>query len=69
MKLNKQHRRILLSKLKEVQKELLLSQKSQQIWIDKEDIDMVDYMDIEIYLLQEKINTIETSLIEDEIDY
>lgn len=67
MELKKNHRQTLLHKLHEAIKELE-SHKNCQKHYDN-DLDMLEYLDIEIYLSQQKINIIEIALTENIIDY
>lgn len=64
-KLNKDHKKALLSDLKKFQDEKELNQKC----MDKEKGNLVHWFEITDYLLGEKIKIIMNALIEGEIDY
>jgi hypothetical protein len=66
MELNKKHRETLLNILHVAIKELETHKNCQKLY-DNE-LDMLQYLDIEIYLSQQKIGSIEHALIENNID-
>lgn len=74
MKLKKSHREALISKLNEVNEEISLKESINQKWLraeekDKPSDDVVDWHDMEMFLLKNKKSLIEKSLVDNDIDF
>lgn len=67
MELKEQHRKTFLLKLHEATKELEMHKSCQKH--NDDNLEMLEYLDIEIYLIQQKINIIEIALVQNKIDY
>jgi hypothetical protein len=66
MELNTEHRTALLSELAKAKKDLIIQKQGKENHISH---DLSNWFDITIFLATERINLIEKSIIDNEIDY
>lgn len=70
MELNRRHRSSLISKLAEANEELAIQNSIlERATTQKKNQEMIDSIDIRIFLLKNEIELIEKALINNEIDY
>lgn len=69
MVLTKSHRAALLSNLKAKRQELETERKLLHVRQEKENGENTEWCEIKIFLLEKEIDVIETSLIDNEIDF
>jgi len=69
MELTKNHREELILKLKETIQELRRFNELTELYLSRGKDEFLPYREIESFLLEQKIKTIETALMDNQIDY
>jgi hypothetical protein len=69
MELSKIHREALILELKETIQALKKSNDLTELYLSKDKNEFIPFREIESFLLEQKIKTIEAALIQNEIDY
>ena len=69
MELTKTHREALILELKESIEALRKSNKMTELYLSKGKDDFLPYREIDTFLIEQKIKTIESALMANEIDY